>query len=136
MLLLAMGYHSHIPVLGIEGATFWNMLPGALGLLLNCIVLSIITVLLLAPVGTRRIQIVFLVWLAVVLYANSAVSGIRQYLVVVQIPLAPLIACYQFGLTTVISGYGWFMLALAVGYIVGLVYLVDWLFARRDLILS
>lgn len=135
-LLLALGYHHSASGWGIEGATFWNMLPGALGLLLNCVLLTIVTVLLLAPVATRRIQIVFLVWLAAVLYTNAGVNGLTHYLSIVQIPLAPLAACYQLGFTATINGYGLAMLLLTIGYIVGLTYLTDVLFSRRDLILS
>jgi hypothetical protein len=79
LMLLAMAYHQFSPPpchIGdcIEGATIVNMSIGALGLLVNCIVLSTLTVVLSVPIATRRIQIVFLVWLAAVLY-SIAISG-------------------------------------------------------------
>ncbi len=40
----------------IQGATLANMLPGALGLLLNCLILAALTVVLSVPIATRRIQ--------------------------------------------------------------------------------
>ncbi|HEU5230871.1 MAG TPA: hypothetical protein VFU49_23820, partial [Ktedonobacteraceae bacterium] len=92
MLLLAAGYHAHIPIFGIQGATVSNMLSGSLGLLLNCIVLSTLTVVLSIPIATRRIQIVFLAWLVAVLYSNTNPTLVAQYLAVTRLPLAPFAA--------------------------------------------
>jgi hypothetical protein len=137
MLLLALGYHAHEPGLGIQGATLANMLPGALGLLLNCLILTALTVVLSVPVATRRIQIVFLAWLAAVLYSNTNPGIVAQYLSVVRIPLAPLLANYALGTTAAsITGYDLLMLLLAIGYIVVLTLLATLLFNRRDLILQ
>jgi len=135
MLVLAAGYHTHVPILGIQGATVSNMLPGVLGLLLNCIVLSTLTVVLSIPIATRRIQIVFLAWLAVVLYSNTNPTLIAQYLAVTRLPLAPFAACHSFGATGIIDGYGLVMVILEVGYIVGLTLLADFWLKKRDLIL-
>ncbi|HLI90942.1 MAG TPA: hypothetical protein VKV37_19790 [Ktedonobacteraceae bacterium] len=134
-LLLAAGYHAHIPVLGIQGATVSNMLPGAIGLLLNCMILSTLTVALSTPIATRRIQIIFLAWLAGILYSNTNPGIVAQYLTVLRIPLAPLSASYGFGQGTAIDLYGAAMLLLAAGYIVGLTLLADFWLRRRDLIL-
>src|SRR5260370_1268372 len=76
LMLLALGYHQFSPpkcFIGdcIEGATVANMTIGAIGLLVNCIIISTLTVVLSVPVATRRIQIVFLIWLVTVLYSNS-----------------------------------------------------------------
>jgi hypothetical protein len=136
MLLLALGYHAHSPGLGIEGATISNMLPGALGLVLNCLILAALTVVLSVPIATRRIQILFLAWLAATLYSNTSVGIVAQYLSVVRAPLAPLLANYDLGTTASITGYSLLMLLLALGYIVGLTGLATWLFNRRDLILQ
>ena len=136
MLLLASGYHRHVPVLGIQGATVQNMLPGALGLLLNCFILSTLTVALSVPIATRRIQIVFLAWLAAALYSNTNPGIVAQYFGVARIPLAPLAACYNLGVMGPVNGwYGIVMVVLAVGYVLGLAYLADFWLARRDLIL-
>ncbi len=134
ILLLAMSYHRLLPHLGIEGATFANMLPGAIGLLLNCIVLSTLTVLLSAPVATRLIQIGFLIWLVAVLYANNNFNSVARYLAISHVPLEPMLACYNVGLTASIDMYGLVMVALAIAYIIGLTWLADFWLARRDLI--
>ncbi|HEX4208163.1 MAG TPA: hypothetical protein VHZ51_28955 [Ktedonobacteraceae bacterium] len=42
-LLLAAGYHHYSPGLGIKGATFANLLPGAIGVILYCVLLAVLT---------------------------------------------------------------------------------------------
>jgi hypothetical protein len=88
------------------------------------------------PVATRRGQIVFLAWLVAVLYSNSNLSPAAGFLAVSRIPLAPLAACYNLGATGTMSWYGLLMLALAVGYVVGLALLAEFWLARRDLLLQ
>lgn len=134
-LLLAMGYHRYAPSLGILGATPGNMLPGALGTILNCIILSTLTVLLSAPIATRRIQIVFLIWLAGVLYSNTNTDLVAHYLSVIRVVLDPIVTCSGFGATESIDGYGLAMIILAIGYIIALSWLVEYWFSKRDLIL-
>src|SRR5262249_44962465 len=133
MPLLATIYHRAMPIVGIQGATFANMLPGAIGLLLNCIVLSTLTVVILAPIATRLIQIGFLVWLVAVLYANNNINVIARYLVISHVPLAPLVSCYGLGLTASIDVYSLVMLVLAIVYVIGLTWLADFWLSRRDL---
>ncbi len=135
VLLLAMSYHRYAPSLGIQGATLENMLPGALGTILNCIILATLTVLLSAPIATRRIQIVFLIWLAGVLYSNTNTDLVAHYLSVIRVVLAPIVACSSFGITESIDGYGLAMIVLAIGYIIALSWLVEYWFSKRDLIL-
>lgn len=136
MLLLAMSYHAHSPQFGIIGATFFTMLPGAIGLLVNCVVLATLTTVLLVPIATRRLQIVFLAWLAALLYSDTGHNIVTSYLSIAQVPLTPLTVCYNFGLTDTVDAYGLVMLLLGVGYIVALTCLADVLLARRDLILQ
>ena len=50
MMLLGMGFHTHAPSWGIQGATVTNMLVGSVGLLANCIVISTLVVVFYAPV--------------------------------------------------------------------------------------
>ena len=135
MLLLAASYHRFVPHVGIQEATFANMLPGAIGLLLNCMVLSTLTVVLSAPVATRLIQIGFLIWLVAVLYANNNLNIVAHYLTISHVPLVPLLSCYNLGLTASIDGYGLVMVVLAIAYIIGLTWLADFWLSRRDLIL-
>jgi len=141
LMQLALAYHQFAPPrchIGdcIEGATIANMTIGAVGLLVNCIILSTLTVVLSVPVATRRIQIVFLLWLAAVLYSNSNPGNVAVFLTATRIPLAPLAACYNFGVTGTISWYGLLMFVLAVGYVVGLTLLAGFWLARRDLLLQ
>ena len=134
-LLFAMSYHHYAPSLGIQGATLANMLPGAFGTILNCIILSTLTVLLSAPIATRRIQIVFLIWLAGVLYSNTNHDIVAHYLSVIRVVLAPIVTCSGLGGAESIDGYGLAMILLAIGYIVALSWLVEYWFSKRDLIL-
>lgn len=135
ILLLAMGYHRYAPSLGIQNATISNMLPGALGTILNCIILSTLTVLLSAPIATRRIQIVFLIWLAGVLYSNTNTDIVAHYLSVIRVVLAPIVTCSSLGGAESIDGYGLAMIVLAIGYIIALSWLVEYWFSKRDMIL-
>ncbi|HEY7415713.1 MAG TPA: hypothetical protein VH593_11015, partial [Ktedonobacteraceae bacterium] len=130
-LLLAMGYHRYAPSLGIQGATAGNMLPGVLGTILNCIILATLTVLLSAPIATRRIQIVFLIWLAGVLYSNTNTDLVAHYLSVIRVLLDPVVTCSTFGITETIDGYGLAMIVLAVGYIFVLSWLGEYWFSKR-----
>src|SRR5260370_42015342 len=109
------------------------MTIGALGLLVNCIILSTLTVVLSVPVATRRGQIVFLAWLVAVLYSNSNLGPAAGFLAVSRIPLAPLAACYNLGATGTMRWNGLLMLALAAGCVVGLAQWAALWLARREL---
>lgn len=132
MLLLGGGYHTHAPSFGIQGASFGNLLLGSIGLLINCIIVSILTVVLSLPIATRRIQIVFLAWLAAVLYVGN---NPNPYLSIIHLPIVPIAVCYNLG-TTPIGWYELCMLLVAIGYIAALVWLACYWFSRRDLIFS
>ena len=138
LMLMAMSYHKFSPPpcgpTCIEGATFGNMLAGGLGLLINCIILSTLTVALSRPIATRLNQIIFLVWLLAVFYSNSASGFAQDYIAWVRIPLAPLIVCANLG-TSTLSWYEAIMVLVALGYIVGLTIVAQFLFSKRDLIL-
>ncbi len=138
LMLLAMSFHRFTPPpcnpLCIADATFSGMLLGSIGLLVNCWILCILTVLLFRPIATRLLQIVFLVWLALVLYTNTSVNIVATYFSWVRIPLAPLTTCYNLGTIGVVDGYSVGMFLLAIGYIVMLTAFVEFLFRRRDLI--
>jgi len=138
LMILAMSYHRFSPPscnpLCIADATVGSMMLGSLGLLINCSILAILTVLLFRPIATRLIQIIFVAWLALVLYTNTSNNIVATYFSWVRIPLAPLVACYNLGTTGTIDWYGVLMLIVAIGYIVGLVTLVEFLLGKRDLI--
>lgn len=133
MLALAAGFHRHAPSFGIEGATFSNLLLGSLGLLINSIIISTLTVLLSIPISTRLIQIIALAWIAAILYSNTSPGMLATILSFTRIPLAPLAVCYNLG-TTPIGWYEVVMLVLAPDYIALLAYLASLSLARRDLL--
>lgn len=139
LMAMAMSYHRISPPpcnpTCIAGATFANMLPGGLGLVINCIVVTALTVVLSRPIATRHIQIVFLIWLLCVLYSNSNLGIVAQYLSWTRIPLAPLIVCFNLGATGIAHWYDAVMVLIALGYIIGLMALAQFWFSRRDLIL-
>jgi len=139
LMTMAMSYHRFSPPpcnpTCIAGATFATMLLGGLGLVINCIIVSALTVVLSRPIATRRIQIVFLAWLLCVLYSNSNLGIVAQYLSWTRIPLAPLVICFNLGATGIANWYDATMVVIALGYIVGLTLLAESWFSRRDLIL-
>jgi len=132
------------PTSGLDPRSQWEVRQiisalrkqGKTGLLVNCIIISTLTVVLSVPMATRRVQIVFLAWLVAMLYSNSNLGPAAGLLAVSRIPLAPLAACYNLGATGTMSRYGLLMLALAVGYVVGLALLAEFWLARRDLLLQ
>ncbi len=132
MLLLCGGYHTHIPIFGITGATIGSILAGLLGQLLIMAIIGALTTILSTPIATRYIQMLFLCWLIIILYPNTN-PLLAPFFTLLKLPLLPLIACYNLSLT----GIGWYellMLILAVGYSVGLTMLADFWLSRRDLI--
>ena len=139
LMILAMSFHRFSPPpcnpLCIADATFGSMTTGAIGLLINCWILSALTVVLSIPIATRRIQILFLAWFALVLYTNTSINIVATYFSWVRIPLAPLAICYNLSSTNIVGWYIFVMFLLAIGYIVALTALAEFLLRRRDLIL-
>ncbi|HEX9132685.1 MAG TPA: hypothetical protein VF844_10355 [Ktedonobacteraceae bacterium] len=116
-----------------------KMFIGAIGVLPNTILVSVLAVALSSPMATRLKRIFFLVWIAVVLFSISPIfsvpASILNVLAIVRVPLWPISACYQvsvsgtIGLTGVLG-----MLSVAV-YIFGLALIAgNWL-ERRELLL-
>lgn len=141
LLGLAMLHHNFSPpscTIGncIQGATFSNMLPGALGLLVNCMVISTLVVVFSAPIATRRARILLFVWFAAVLYSNTSPGPVAAILGIVRLPLLPLAICYGFGTTQSIDWSGIAALMMSAVYVVGLTLLGEYWLKRRDLILQ
>lgn len=134
-LLLALGYHHHIPIFGIQGATLSNILPGAVGLLLNTIFVATLTVVLYRPIATRLLQIIFLAWCAATFYSNVDSNSIAQYLSITHLPLVPITVCYNLGTGSMIDIYSLSMVLVIICYIVALTLLAHFLLNKRDLIL-
>ena len=139
LMILAMSFHQYSPPACnptcIADATFSGMTIGAIGLLVNCCILVALTVVLSIPVATRRIQIIFLAWLALVLYTNTSDNIVATYFSWVRIPLAPLAVCYNLSTTGIVGWYNFAMFVVAIGYVVGLTVLAEFLLRKRDLIL-
>ncbi|HEY5004880.1 MAG TPA: hypothetical protein VII61_17080 [Ktedonobacteraceae bacterium] len=133
-LLLALGFHSHTPSFGIQGATFSNMLPGAVGLLLNTIFVATLSIVLYRPLATRLLQIIFLLWCIAMLYSNTD-TIVAQYLSVVRLPLIPITVCYSLGTGSALDIYSLSMVLVTIGYSIALAFLANFLLNRRDLIL-
>lgn len=134
-LLLALSYHRHNPIFGIEGATFSTMLPGAVGLLLNTLFVSLLTIVLYRPIATRLLQIIFLAWCVATFYSNTGINSVAQYLAVTHLPLIPITVCYSLGTGSAVDIYSLGMVLVIIGYIVSLTLLASFLLNRRDLIL-
>lgn len=142
LLLLASSYHnfSPPPCVGFEGcifgATFSNIIIGAIGLLLNCIVISTLIVVISAPIARRWVRIAVLAWFAAVLYSSTSLGPIAAFLKFTSLPLIPLATCYSFGSNGTIGWSGLLAIVIEVGYIIGLTLLGEYWLKRRDLILQ
>jgi hypothetical protein len=82
------------------------------------------------------VRILFLAWLAVVLYSNTSLGPVAAFLGVTRIPLMPLAACYNFGTTATFDWAGLLALVLMVVYVIGLTLLGEYWMSRRDLLLQ
>ena len=139
LMILAMSFHQFSPPpcnpTCIADATFGSMTIGGIGLLVNCWILSALTVVLSIPIATRRIQILFLAWFALVLYTNTSNNIVATYFSWVRVPLAPLAVCYNLSSTGFSSWYTLVMFLLAICFIIVLTALAEFLLRKRDLIL-
>ncbi len=139
LLFLAMFYSGGTPHLCtpvcIEGATWSNMLAGAIGLLANCVVVSTLTVTFSPPIGTKRRLAVLLIWILAVLYSNTGRNSVATFLSFTRIPLIPLSMAYSFGSNGTIGGSGLLALFIEALYVLGLAWLAQYWLSRRDLLL-
>jgi len=115
------------------------LLIGIIGLLPNCIVVAVLTVALSSPMATRLKRIIFLIWLALVLFAQSPVFWLPDAAIsilhVAGVPLLPLIACYNISVTGTIGLAGALGLVMEVVYIVALAVIGGYWLERRELLL-
>ena len=135
LLMLGLGYHEFQPV-GLHGATIGTMLPGALGLLANTIVIATLVVALSAPIATRRILIVFFAWLVALLSSHSSIPLLVTLLSPAQLPLIAIATCFTLGTTQTLDWQAIAALLVDVGYIAGISMVAERWLARRDLILQ
>ena len=116
-----------------------KMLIGALGVLPITILVCVLTVALSSPIATRLMRILFLAWIAVVLFSVSPIltipSSVLNILAIVRIPLWPISACYQVSVSGSIGLSGVLGMLLAAVYIIGLALVAGMWLERRELIL-
>ena len=132
LLVFTFFIHHHI-----QGLTVAGFLLGSLGILLVMMLCAMLTVVLSRPIATRIIQIIFLVWIVIVLYTSVYLSpDLRHYMQIFQLPLYPISACYQFALHGTIDIWGWLGIVLLLLYMLVFVLAARYWFARRDLLFS
>ena len=133
MLLLVLVAHRLI------NPTVDKMFIGALGVLPITILISVLTVALSSPIATRLMRILFLTWIAVVLFSISPIftipSAVLNVLAIVRIPLWPISACYQVSVSGTIGLSGILGMLLVAIYIIGLSLVAGMWLERRELLL-
>ncbi len=116
-----------------------KMLVGAIGVLPNTILVSVLTVALSSPIATRLKRILFLVWIAVVLFSISPIFtlpvSIMNVLAIVRIPLWPISGCYQVSVSGTIGIAGVLGILIEAVYIIGLALIAGYWLERRELLL-
>jgi hypothetical protein len=116
-----------------------KMFIGAIGLLSTTILVSVLTVALSSPIATRSMRILFLTWIAVVLFSISPIfnipTSILNVLGIVRIPLWPISVCYQMSISGMIRLTGVLGLLLVAVYITGLAFVAGKWLERRELLL-
>lgn len=115
------------------GATFGVLLAGSLGLLANVIVLSLATVALYPPFATQRWRMGLLAWLVIALFSYTDNGFLAWICVVARLPLLPLAACFDSGITGELGWGGLLGLLIVTGYALGLVRLIAWRLEARPL---
>src|SRR5215469_14138167 len=97
---------------------------GAIGLLPTTLLVSVLTVTLSSPISTRLTRIIFLAWIAAVLFSLSPLflipAPVLNVLGIVRIPLWPISACYQMSVSGTVSVTVVLGMFLVGVYIIGL----------------
>jgi hypothetical protein len=121
----------------IVDISWLNILSGSLGLLLIGLLCSLLTVTLSRPIATRPAQIIFLLWIVIVLYTNTpAAINIAHYLQIFEFPLRPIALCYQLSSQGSIDAWGWGGAIIVLVYMVAITTLATFWFSKRDLYLT
>ncbi len=115
------------------------MAIGALGLLPNIILVSVLTVALSSPMARRIDRIFFLAWLAAALFSLSPIiqlpTSFINVLSIVRIPILPLAACFQISTSGSIGWSDTWAFIVVACYVVGLAWLAGYWLERRELLL-
>jgi hypothetical protein len=134
MLLLVLVAHRLI------NPTADKILIGAIGVLPNTILVSVLAVALSSPMATRLHRILFLVWVAVVLFSLSPIFSlpvsILNVLSIVRVPLWPISACYHVSVSGTIDLAGVSGMLLSAIYVIGLALIAGYWLERRELLLN
>ncbi len=116
-----------------------KILIGAIGLLPNTILVSVLAVAMSSPISTRLTRLLFLSWIALVLFSLSPVflvpTPILDVMGIVRIPLWPISACYQMSVSGTLSVAGVIGMFLVGAYILGLALVAGRWLERRELLL-
>jgi hypothetical protein len=116
-----------------------KMFIGAIAILPTTMLVSVLTVALSSPMAARLDRILFLVWVAVVLFSISPVfalpASVLNILGIVRIPLWPISACYQMSTSGIISLTGVVGIFLVAVYIFALALIAGFWLERRELLL-
>jgi hypothetical protein len=133
MLLLVLVVHRLI------NPTTDKMFIGTLGVLPITILVSVLTVALSSPIATRLLRILFLTWIAVVLFSMSPIftipSSVLNILAIVRIPLWPISASYQVSVSATIGLSGVLGMFLVAVYTIALALVAGMWLERRELLL-
>ena len=123
----------------LTNPTWGNMLIGAPGVLVINVLVAALTVALTSPIGTRRKRMLFLAWVAIVLFSASPIFRLPDPVITIlsisRLPLIPVGICYNSGVNSSIDASalpGFFFVAL---YIAGLVWLASHWLEHRELLL-
>ena len=116
-----------------------TMLIGAIGVLPNTMLVSVLSVTLSPPVATRLMRILFLCWIAIVLFSISPIFAVpatfSNILGIVRVPLWPIATCYDVSIDGAIGLTGAIGLLLEGVYITSLALIAAYWLKRRELLL-
>lgn len=116
-------------------ALFW----GAIGALPCTILVSVLTVALCTPMATRLNRIFFLAWVALALFSFKPIIPIPTWLEatlsLAQLPLWPVAACYNLGVSGNIDLFSLIGLLLVAVYCVLIALVAGYLLEKRELLL-
>jgi len=133
MLLLVLLAHRLI------NPTMDTVLIGAIGVLPGTMLVSVLTVTLSPPGATRLMRILFLCWVALVLFSISPIFAVPATFInilgIVRVPLWPIAACYNVSVAGTIGLTGALGLLLEGVYIAGLALIAGYWLKRRELLL-
>lgn len=114
-----------------------NIIGGSCGLLLICILCTLLTITLSRPIATRPAQIIFMVWIVIVLYTNTRMAlSIASYLQIFQLPLKPIALCDQLSSQNTIDGWTVAGILLMLAYMAAIIAIARYWFSKRDLYLN